>query len=316
MRKFLIDTDTGSDDAVALLMAARVPDIELLGVTTLGGNIPLVQTTKNALQALEEADAAHVAVYPGAAQPLVRPLVTADNVHGLDGMGDQGLIHPVRQAENRHAVAFILETVAAYPDEVELIALGPATNIALAILQDRATMRKVKHIWSMGTAGFGVGNMSPVAEFNVYVDAESYAVLLESGIPLTIIGFDQCLGAAALTPSDLDALAQSKLGKFAVRCNTTRYAYNKAQSGVPYVDLPDAVAMAVALWPSEIVTESVEAYCYCCTKEEPSYGQVIVYDLRARWAEKYRARGANATVIKSIDPKRFKTRLQHVLDDR
>ncbi len=311
MRKFIIDTDTGSDDAVALIMAILDPDIDILGITTLAGNVTLEKTIKNALQTIEECGA-EIPVYPGVYRPLVRELVTADNVHGADGMGDQGLIHPSRKPENKHAVDFILETVAANPDEIELVMLGPATNVALAIMKDRETMKKVKHIWSMGTGGFGPGNITPVAEFNVFVDAESYAILLESGISVTIAGFDLCLGDAALTPNDFIELSTTPLGKFIVDCNKKRLSQNEELTGTPFVDLPDAVAMAAAIWP-EVVTEEITAHCYCCTKEVPSYGQVIIYDVSKPFSVEYNIPKTFSTVIKSIDSERFKARLKQTV---
>ena len=312
MRKFIIDTDTGSDDAAALMLAAAAQDIDILGVTTVSGNVHLKLATANALQTLETSGA-DVSVYPGADCPLFRKLVTADSVHGKDGMGDQDLVHPTRLPEKKHAVEFILETIAAYPGEVEIVALGPVTNLALAYLKDRGTMKKVKHIWSMGTGGFGPGNATPVAEFNVYVDADSYAILLESGIPITIIGFDLCLGPAALKKEDLDTLAAGgPTAKLAANCTKALLAYN-LNSGVGYsVDLPDAVAMGVALWP-DIVLETVEAYCYCCTKEEPSYGQAIVYDKKAVFSVELNIPEANAAVVKTIDHQLFKERLMKAL---
>lgn len=311
MRKFIIDTDVGGDDAAALVMALRESDIEILGITTLGGNVPLENTTKNALQAVEECGR-DVPVYMGCEKPLMRELVTADNVHGNDGMGDCGLIHPTRKPEKMHAVEFILETVAAYPDEVEIIALGPASNIALAIMKNRKVMKKVKHIWSMGTSGFGAGNITPVAEFNVFVDAESYAVMLGSGIPVTIAGFDLCLGDAAFTPEELDEMSTAPLGRFIAEGNRVKLGFNEKLTGVPFVDLPDAVAMAAVLYP-EVVTEAITAHCYCCTKETPAYGQVIIYDISKPFSVKYDIPETFSTVIKSIDPALFKKRLLDAL---
>lgn len=309
MRKVIIDTDTGSDDAAAIMLAVAAADVEILGVTTLGGNIALEQTTKNALQTLEVCGS-DTPVYPGACRPIMRELVTADGVHGKDRMGDQDLVHPVRKAESRHAVDFILETVRKYPDEIEIIALGPATNIALAIMQDRETMSRVKHIWSMGTSGFGVGNCTPVAEFNVYVDADSYAIMLTSGIPVTIIGFDLCLGPAAMHREDLDYLkTASAAGEFAVKCTTALLNYNLQHRGECFVDLPDAVAMGIALWP-DIVEDYVDAYCYCCTKEEPAYGQVIIYDVNQPLSIDYKIPPANAQVIRRINYQEFKNRFK------
>lgn len=313
MRKFIIDTDVGGDDAAALIMALREPDIDILGITTLGGNVPIENTTLNALQVVEECGR-QVPVYAGCSKPLMRELVTAADVHGKDGMGDCGLIHPAGKPEKMHAVEFILETVAANPDEVEIIALGPASNIALAIMKDRDTMKKVKHIWSMATSGFGAGNITPVAEFNVFVDAESYAIMLNSGIPITVAGFDLCLGDAALTPDELDGLLNTSLGKFIAEGNRVKLAFNEKLTGVPFVDLPDAVTMAAVLHP-DVVTESVTAHCYCCTKETPAYGQVIIYDINKPLSIRYDIPETFTTVIKSISPDLFKKYLYTALED-
>jgi len=311
MRKFIIDTDIGSDDAAALIMAMKNPEIDILGITTIGGNIPLENTTKNALQVVEECKK-EIPVYKGADKPLKRDLVTAGNVHGKDGMGDKGLIHPTRKAEEKNAVDFILETVKKNPNEIEIAVLGPVTNIALAIIKDRETMSKVKHIWSMGTAGFGKGNMSPVAEFNVFVDAESYDIMLNSQIPVTIAGFDLCLGDASFTPDELKELEKTYLGKFITDCNSTRLKFNEEITGTPYVDLPDAVAMATALY-EDVITEKINAYCYCCTKEEATYGQVIIYDISKPFTVNYNIPKTDTTVIKSIDVNKFKAYLKEAL---
>jgi len=312
MRKLIIDTDTGSDDAVALMMAVLSPETEVLGVTTVCGNVPLAQATQNALMTLEVCSA-DIPVYPGASRPLFRDLVTAVNVHGNDGMGDIDLIHPAHEPSGISAVDFILYSVQHHPDEADIVMLGPATNIALAILRDRETMSHVRHIYTMGTAGFGPGNTTPVAEFNVYVDAESYKILLQSGIPITIIGFDQCIGSAAWNKADLDSIrAAGTVGAFAVDCNTELLNYNLRRSGAHIVDLPDAVAMGAALW-DDVVLERRAAYCHCCTQEGPCYGQVIVYDPAQTLAIENEIPPCNADVVARMDEALYKKRLAALL---
>ena len=312
MRRIIIDTDTGTDDAAALLLALAQPDTEILAVTTVAGNIPLEKGTRNALQTLETAGR-KIPVYPGADRPLYRPLVTADGVHGKDGLGDRDLVHPAGQPESVHGVTKLLELVRAYPEEIEIVALGPVTNLALAILQDRKTMSRVKHIWSMGTGGFGPGNCTPVAEFNVYVDAEAYGILLTSGIPLTIVGFDLCLGETALNRADLDTLAGGNdVMRFMEKATSALVAYNKRSGHGTFADLPDAVAMGCALWP-ELVKETVSVYAYCCTKEEPSYGQVIFYDRTVPMSVSYDIPPDNAVVVKTIDSAFFKKKFMDAL---
>lgn len=312
MRRFIIDTDTATDDAAALFIALAQPDIEILAITTVAGNIPLEKGTRNALQTLETAGRS-IPVYPGTAAPLYRPLITADGVHGKDGLGDRDLVHPSGRPENTHAVTKILELVRTYPDEVEIVALGPVTNLALAILQDREAMSRVKHIWSMGTGGFGPGNCTPVAEFNVYVDAEAYQILLTSGIGLTIAGFDLCLGDTALTRADLDILAAGNaVMRFMEKAVSALVAYNERSGHGTFADLPDAVAMGCALWP-ELVRETVSVYAYCCTKEEPSYGQVIFYDRTVPMSVSCEIPPDNAEVVKVIDPAVFKRKFMEAL---
>ena len=240
MRKMIIDTDCGSDDAVALMMALKSRDISVKAITAVGGNVPL-----------------DFAV--GAVRPLFRELVTAVNVHGKDSMGDAGLIRPTLLPENEHAVDAIIRIVKSCPDEIELVTIGPATNIALAIIKDPDTMKRVKQIYTMGTSGFGPGNCTPVSEFNVYVDAEAFHIMITAGIPVTIIGFDLCLGKSALTKTELDTLMSSgkKEAMFAVTCNRMVVDYNIAANGQYFLDLPDAVAMGVMLWDDIVLEKSL-----------------------------------------------------------
>ena len=172
MRRFIIDTDTASDDAAAIMIAAMSPQIDLLGVTIVAGNVGLAQAADNALMTLEVCGC-DAPVFLGARQPLFHDRHETISVHGKDGMGDCGIIHPQKSPETMRAVEFILSQVEKYPDEVELVVLGPATNIALAVLTDREIMSHVKHICSMGTPGFGSGNATPVSEFNVFIDARA-----------------------------------------------------------------------------------------------------------------------------------------------
>lgn len=315
MRKLIIDTDTGSDDAVALIMALKSTNLKVEAITTVCGNVPVELATKNALMTIEVANGQKPPLYVGAAKPLMRDLVTAVNVHGEDGMGDCHLINPTLVPETMHAVDAILEMIENNPDEIEIVTIGPVTNIALAILKAPETMKKVKHIYTMGTSGFGPGNTTPVAEFNVYVDAEAYSIMLNSGISTTIIGFDVCLGEAALNKDDMDVLLSS--GKeeavFSVQCNRSLLEYNLQRSNEHMVDLPDAVAMGVVLW-DEIVLEDKLCYCYVCTTEAAAYGQVIINDgSKLAISDGFAGHMPNATVCKSIDNQLFKKRLLALL---
>lgn len=315
MRRLIIDTDTGSDDAVALIMALKSTNFKVEAITTVCGNVPVELATKNALMTIEVANGQKPPLYVGAGKPLMRDLVTAVNVHGEDGMGDCNLINPTLLPETKHAVDAILEIIENNPGEIEIVTIGPVTNIALAILKAPETMKKVKRIYSMGTAGFGPGNTTPVAEFNVYVDAEAYSVMMKSGIPISIIGFDICLGEAAWNREDMEFLMESQKEEavFAVRCNRSLLEYNLQASGGHFVDLPDAVAMGVVLW-DDIVIEDKLCYCYVCTTEEATYGQVIVNNgSKLAISDGFAGHTPNATICKTIDNQLFKKRLLELL---
>lgn len=320
MRKFIIDTDTGSDDAVALLMALNSPQIQLLACTTVFGNVPLEQATKNCIATCEVVGKIPP-VYMGADKPLFRNYHPSSHVHGLDGMGDKELIHPVaKPVSGTLACDAILQLVSQHPGEIELAVLGPATNIALAILKDRQTMMKCKHIWSMGTSGFGVGNSSPVAEANVYCDAESYEIMLNLGVPITIAGFDVCFGESSLNKEQLAYLAQSgnKVAKFAVDCTSGLLAFNLRTNGMHIVDPCDAVAFGCALW-DDVVWEPVDCVARVCTNQnDPAYGQVIFYygnflkDTDG-FGRPFDLNLGRCTVVKSMNNSLFKDRLMNLL---
>ncbi len=297
MRKFIIDTDTAADDAVALLLAAAEPDIDILGITTVCGNVPLELATKNALQVLETAGR-NIPIYMGAKAPLKRELYTAEYVHGKDGMGDKNLVNPSSAPQKENALNFILDTVKSNKD-IEIIALGPVTNIAKAILKEPDIMKRVKKIWSMGTSGKRRGNVTEYAEFNVYVDAESYDIMLKSGIPITIIGLDMCLGDSSLNREDLKKLSDlSHRGSFVEKCTSKILEHNIKAFGSHTADIPDAVAVSACLW-NETVKSTADVFCECITADTERYGQVTVNTEKA----------PNTELITDFNSKLFKEKL-------
>ena len=275
-RKLIIDTDTGADDASAIILAACNENVDILGVTVLVGNVDLEQGTQNALMALEVAGS-DAPVYKGSDENLSGEKVEAFSVYGNDGMGDAGLIHPTKTAESEEAIDFILDSVNKYPGEVELVAIGPATNIAKAIERDPETMKKVKMIWSMGTAGLGPGNATPVAEFNVISDAEAYKAMLDSGLPITIVGLDMCGGGSEWTNEEFDKLAKTNdAGRF-VRDSFAKlrefYASNGSADSVMNCD---ALAMTCVLYP-DFIKDTFLCHGSCITDPGETYGEVIFY---------------------------------------
>ncbi|RTL16884.1 MAG: nucleoside hydrolase [Burkholderiales bacterium] len=187
----VIDTDPGQDDAVALLLAAASPELELLGVTTVAGNVPLALTTLNARKVLELAGRVDVPVCAGADRPLDVPLVTAEHVHGETGLNGVELPEPTLPVDPRHAVDFIVQTLRERePGTVTLCPLGPLTNIALALRQAPDIATRIRRIVLMGGGFFEGGNVTPAAEFNFYVDPQAAHEVFTSGLPITMAPLD------------------------------------------------------------------------------------------------------------------------------
>ncbi len=191
-RKIIIDTDPGQDDAVAILLALASPDeIDLLGITAVAGNVPLPLTQKNARIVCELAGRPDVKVFAGCDAPLERKLVTAEHVHGKTGLDGPVMDDPTMPLQEQHAVDFIIETLRNEPAQtVTLVPIGPLTNIAKAFAQAPDIIDRVQEIVLMGGAYFEVGNITPAAEFNIYVDPEAAKAVFESGVQLTVMPLD------------------------------------------------------------------------------------------------------------------------------
>ncbi|MBN8291281.1 nucleoside hydrolase [Rhodobacter sp. NTK016B] len=189
-RKIIIDTDPGQDDAVALLLALASPeDIDVLGVTCVAGNVPLPLTTKNARTVCELAGRADIKVFAGCDAPLKRKLVTAEHVHGKTGLDGIKLPEPRMPLQEQHAVDFIIEQCRAR-DDVTLVPIGPLTNIATALTCAPDIAHRIEEIVIMGGAYFEVGNITPTAEFNIFVDPEAAEIVFRSGVKLTVMPLD------------------------------------------------------------------------------------------------------------------------------
>lgn len=301
MRKFLIDTDTASDDAVAIIMALRDPSVQVEAITVVAGNLPIDLAVKNALICIETAGTYAPPVHKGIGKPLLRDLVTSEFVHGTDGMGEMNLPDPKLQLSEGHAVDKIIECARQYPHELEIITLGPLMNLACACIKAPEIAQLVKHVFVMGGNGFGPGNMTPVAEFNLFVDAEAAQIVIDSGLPLTFVGWDVSTDDTFITQPDIDQLLKSgsKIAEFCVRCNATLQQYNADLWGKIGFDLPDPVTMAVALYP-DIVTEMVEAYTYVERRSVDGYGQLVIDQ------HNLLQRPANAQICTRVDAARFK----------
>jgi purine nucleosidase len=314
-RVFLIDTDTASDDAVALIMAMRAPGVRVAAITVVAGNVDVQQATRNALYTVELCGA-DVPVYSGAAAPLQRAYENATWFHGRDGLGDHNYPVAKQPAQKMHAVDAILATIDANPGLV-LVTLGPLTNVALAISRKPEIANKVGRCVIMGGNPCCEGNVTPAAEYNIWVDPEAARIVMRSGLPIELIGWHLCRGGAVLDPHDIDHVEGFKtpLAHFAIECNSHARTAYKIQTGEDGICLPDPVAMCVALDPS-VGTSWSEHYVEVETHSELTRGMTVVDRLnvaddernRAEWAAALR-NPRKAKVCWTIDNSRWKQAL-------
>ena len=314
-RAFLIDTDTASDDAVALIMALRAPDVRVVAITTVAGNVDVQQSTRNALYTVELCGA-DVPVYAGAEKPLLREYQNATWFHGRDGLGDHNYPPPHKSAGKLHAADAIIEAIDANPGLV-IVTLAPLTNLALALAKKPEIAARVGRCVFMGGAPCCEGNVTPAAEYNVWVDPEAARVVMLSGLPVELIGWQLSRGDAVVNESDIARIQgfDNPLARFAIECNSlARQAY-KVQTGEDGISLPDPVAMCIAVDPS-IGTEWSDHYVDVETQSELTRGMTVVDRLnvaeddrnRVVWAPALRTQ-RKAKVCWRIDKRRWKESL-------
>lgn len=256
-RTLLIDTDGGSDDVVALIMALRSERVRVAAITTVAGNVPVEQATRNVLYTAELCGA-ETPVYAGAERPLVQELETAQWFHGKDGLGDHGYAPKSRKAESSHAVDATIQTVLANPG-IEIVTLGPLTNLALAIRKEPKIVQVIGRLLVMGGAPCCEGNVTPAAEFNIWVDPEAAKIVFRTGLPLEMVGWHLCRGTAALHQEDIEKILAlgTPLAEFVIRCNSVAAEAYRVQTGEIGISLPDPIAMAIALRPELCASSSL-----------------------------------------------------------
>lgn len=250
MRRFLIDTDTASDDAVALVLALRDPGVQVEAITVVAGNVPLEQAVQNALFTVELCGS-QVPVYAGASAPLTRPLETAQFVHGEDGMADIGLPLAGRSPHPGEAADVMASSINQHPGEITLVTLGPLTNVAIALMREPSLASRVADCVMMGGTGLGPGNVTDNAEYNIWADPEAAKVVFESGMPIKLVGWDISCKYATFGPAAAQELRDigTDLARFCIDIQATVDRYAVEVSGLEGFDLPDPIAMAIALDP-------------------------------------------------------------------
>lgn len=297
-RKIIIDTDPGQDDAVAILLALASPELEVLGITAVAGNVPLNLTTVNALKICELAGRSDLPVYAGAEAPLSRKLVTAEHVHGKTGLDGVALPDPTMQLRPGHAVDFIIDTLRREPEKtVTVVPVGPLTNIALAFQKAPDIIPRVQEIVLMGGAYFEVGNITPAAEFNIYVDPEAAALVFDAGAPLTVAPLD-VTHKALTSRAWVDGMrALGPLGQAVASWTDFFERFDKEKYGSQGAPLHDPCAVAWLIRPDLFQGRLINVVIE--TQGEFTIGMTV-----ADWW-RVTGREANATFLRDVDAKGF-----------
>ena len=274
--KVLLDCDPGIDDALALLLALVSPEIDLIGVTTVAGNATVEDETHNALALLTMANRTAVPVAQGCARPLIKPLITASDTHGPTGMGYAKLPGPACRALAQHAVDFIIEQVRHAPGEITLVAVGPLTNLALAIRKAPDIIPLIKHVICMGGAIHHPGNMPLSAEFNVWVDPHAAHIVYHSDLPITLVPLDvtyQCIWTHAHTERLRKLAPHAPITQFVADATRFYIEFHQREQNIDGCAINDALAMALLIAPDLVQTQAL--YVDVALADGPAHAMTI-----------------------------------------
>lgn len=295
----IIDTDPGQDDAVAILLALASPEFDILGITAVAGNVPLALTEINARKICELAGRPDVKVYSGAIRPMFRTLVTAEHVHGRTGLDGPVLPDPVMSLQKQHAVDFIIEALMERPaGTVTLCTLGPLTNIALALVREPRIASRIKRIVAMGGGFFEGGNVTPAAEFNIYVDPHAARLVFDADIPLTLIPLD-CTHQALTTKARVERFRSmtNRTGPATAELLDFFERFDEQKYGTDGGPLHDPCVIAWLLQPDLFTSRDVNVSVEC--ESELTMGMTVIDWWRVT------DRKANATVCRGINADGF-----------
>jgi purine nucleosidase len=260
--KILLDCDPGIDDALAILLALASPELDLIGVTTVGGNSQVENETQNALAVLALGGGAQVPVAQGSPRGLLKDLTTAADTHGLAGLGHAQLPEPHTNAIDTHAIDFIIDTIMAQPGEVTLIPTGPLTNIALAVRKEPRIVRAVRECIIMGGAFKHEGNMPLAGEYNIWCDPHAARIVFHSGLPITLVPLDvtyQCLFTDAHMADLREAIQnpKSKIKNFIDDATRFYIEYHRTAQNIDGCAINDALTLALAFMPDLVTTREL-----------------------------------------------------------
>jgi purine nucleosidase len=299
-KKIIIDTDPGQDDAVAILLALASPEnMAVLGITTVAGNVPIDLTTRNARIVCELAKKSETAIYKGCDRPLAHTLVTAEHVHGKTGLDGPVLPEPTMPVQEQHAVDFIIETLRREPaGTVTLCPLGPLTNIATALQRAPDIAERIQEIVLMGGAYFEVGNITPAAEFNIYVDPEAAKIVFACGAPITVMPLDVTHKALVTKPrNDAFRALNTPVGIAVAEMTDFFERFDREKYGSDGAPLHDPCVIAYLIDPDMFSGRQINVEIE--TKSELTRGMTV-----ADWW-RVTDRKANAMFIGDLDADRF-----------
>jgi purine nucleosidase len=272
-RPLIIDCDPGVDDAIALLLAFAATEFDILGITTVAGNVPLSLTSANARRICELANRQEMKVFAGCPRPILRSLITAAEVHGETGLIGVDLPDPTMPLQSEHAVSWIIQTLKQAATPITIATLGPLTNLAMAIVQAPEIVANIQELVFMGGA-ITHGNVTPSAEFNVYIDPHAAQIVLATGLSLTMVSLDVTHTVIA-TPDRLAKLRQvGRLGEIVAALLSAYGEYDKNRHGFEGAPLHDPCVIAYLLQPN--LFESRSLFVTVETNEGPGLGRTIV----------------------------------------
>lgn len=312
MLRLLIDTDTAGDDTTALMLALKSSTAKVEAITINCGNVDFDQQVENALYTVEVAGrSGQVPVYPGARRPLLRSWRTVEEVHGTDGMGDSFFPKAHQRAERKHAVDAIVELVNDNPGEITIVEQAPMTNLALAIRKEPGIAKKFKEIYFMGGTNQYLGNVTPAAEFNMWVDPDAAKIVIHSGAKLTMVGWDICMKYGLLESNELAEIERlgTKESEFFTKVNRVARSFMARTIGRDVVSCPDSITMAIVL-NQQVATKVLPKYVDVDNESELSRG--------ATWVDHLCVSGnpANVNVVYEASKDKFYKMLLAMLGGR
>ncbi|MEM3351066.1 MAG: nucleoside hydrolase [Saccharolobus sp.] len=309
MRHFIIDCDTAEDDVLSLYLLLR-NNIDVVGITIVEGNVNFDQEVKNALWALEQVNY-NIPVYPGARRPLIKNYLTVEKVHGEGGLGDINAEPKRYKAESKHAAIAITELADKYAGELEFLAISPLTNLALAYLLDNSIVKKIRKVWIMGGAVYSIGNITPVAEYNIWVDPDAAKIVFEAGFNIQMVPWDVIINYP-VTEDEWNKIRSmnTKMSKLYVSMYRHYREYSSKIQKINGHPHPDAITTAIAI-DSSVSLRTEKRYVMIDNTDSLTRGMTLIdrFDADTRWSNV-----PNAEIVYEINKNKFMEKIFDLLE--